>query len=41
MGVGTMMASFNVEGFSVNRTRKLKATEINRRIRELKVMSSF
>ena len=38
MAVGTVMASFNVEDFSVKRTRRLSRPEINRRLSALKAM---
>jgi ribokinase len=38
MAVGTVMASFNVEDFSVNKTRRLSKDGINKRLSALKTM---
>lgn len=39
--MGSVMASFSVEEFSLNRLKRLKATEIERRYREFRALTHF
>jgi sugar/nucleoside kinase (ribokinase family) len=39
--VGSVMASFNVEDFSLDRVKRLKRNEINRRFEEFRLFSEF
>lgn len=41
MAFGTVMASFQVEGFSLERTVRLKTPEISKRLRALRRMANF
>ncbi|HQP91486.1 MAG TPA: PfkB family carbohydrate kinase [Candidatus Omnitrophota bacterium] len=41
IGYGTIMASFNVEGFGVERTSKLTKKEVRHRLDHFKVLTSF
>jgi hypothetical protein len=41
MAMGVVMSSFQVEGFSLERTVRLRPGEIARRLRALKGMAGF
>ncbi len=41
IGYGTIMASFNVEGFGIERTSRVTKKEVDERLRHFKIITSF